>query len=201
MPNCVRENGFTTGCRSEQNRFAMSLRDSPTLPFGAVQRRLGRGADVAFICLVAATNAAAETSENPFGSTRDERIQPRTYSNSFSHVISLSARALPRFSRSAGRRAADQTLGRCRTEHRVALDRVRGHGPFGRSPSSVQFPGCSCNDRFSSSRARLQFSFRGMVATARTRKFLKKKRDKQRAFRVQAAANCSHESKTQPQKS
>ena len=30
MPNCVRENGFTTGCRSEQNRFAMSLRDSPS---------------------------------------------------------------------------------------------------------------------------------------------------------------------------
>src|SRR5439155_4044582 len=64
-PNCVRENGFTTGCRSEQNRFAMSLRDSPWLPFGAVQRRLGRGADVAFICPVAATNAAAETSEKP----------------------------------------------------------------------------------------------------------------------------------------
>jgi len=43
----------------------MSLRDSPSLPFGAVQRRLGRGADVAFIRLVAATNAAAETSEKP----------------------------------------------------------------------------------------------------------------------------------------
>jgi hypothetical protein len=98
--------GFTTGCRSEQNRFAMSLRDSPSLPFGKVQRRLGRGADVAFICLVAATNAAAETSENPFGSPRDGRIQFRTYRNSFLHVTSLLARLRPLIFRIADRREA-----------------------------------------------------------------------------------------------
>jgi hypothetical protein len=61
-PNCVRENGFTTGCRSEQSlRYELARLALAALWRGSA--RFDRGADVAFICPVTAANAAAETSE------------------------------------------------------------------------------------------------------------------------------------------
>src|SRR5207247_9413565 len=59
--------------------------------------------------------------KNPFGSTRDERIQPRTYSDSFSHVISLSASARPQVFRSAGRSGADPRLVGASTAHSLDM--------------------------------------------------------------------------------
>jgi len=145
-PNCVRKNGFTTACRSEQNRFAMSLRDSRSLPFGAVQRRLGRGADVASSVWSQQRTPLRRLRKNPFGSTRDERIQPRTDRNAFSNVISLSARGLPRFSQSADRRGSDPRL--------VGASRGRRLGMLSNAPRllSARQPDPSRRSRHKSAR-------------------------------------------------